>query len=352
VGKWAGTLIKADISVEDSTMATPSTASLFDEVARRKKKTILRELLGIGGTLLRVLAGYVVLVLITATTSFPYRTDAVEQRGIPQPADYNAFYKRIYAPPPQNSAAAADPEDEAYVRMAREAIKDNRVVENVQDFVREYHMENARVLDVGAGTGYLQDVVQRYVGLDISPTASRYYHKPFIEASATQMPIPDGDFDLVWSVWVLEHVPNPEQALNEMRRVVKDEGMLFLVPAWDCGPYLAQGYPVRPFSDFDMSGKLTKAGMYLRTFLPFYRAVQTVQRATLGAREWIGPTKFHYAPLEANYNKYWMPDSDAMNGLDRYEMSLWFTSRGDECMNCDGRLFEQAGPLIIKVHKK
>jgi SAM-dependent methyltransferase len=334
-------------------MATHPSVPFPAGVVQRKPKTAVGELLSIGKTLLRVLLGYLVLVIVTAASSFPYRTDAVTHKGIPQPADYNDFYKRIYAAPPQAGSAATteDPEDEAYVRMAREAIKDNHVVDSVRAFVQEYHMEKARVLDIGAGTGYLQDVVENYVGLDISPTAARYYHKPFIEASATDMPIPDNDFDLIWSVWVLEHVPNPEQALTEMRRVVKDGGTLFLVPAWECSPYLAQGYPVRPFSDFDLSGKLTKAGMFFRLYLPFYRAVQSVQRLALSTRQWSGPTAFHYVPLQANYDKYWMPDSDAINSLDRYEMSLWFTSRGDECMNCNDRLLEQGGPLIIKVHK-
>lgn len=42
------------------------------------------------------------------------------------------------------------------------------------------------------------------------------------------MPFEDGRFDAIWSVWVLEHVPNPEAALREMRRVVADRGLLFL----------------------------------------------------------------------------------------------------------------------------
>lgn len=321
----------------------------------RKPPTFDRDILGIGGTLLRVLTGYFVLVVIAAATSFPYRTDPVTERGIPQPADYTAFYERIYKPAPAIGSPAdiptQNPADEAYVRIAREAIEREHVVETLQTFVRGYHLEKARVLDVGAGTGYLQDVVEDYVGLDISPTAARYFHKPFIEASATAMPIPDNDFDLVWSIWVLEHVPNPEQALAEIRRVAKDGGMLFLVPAWDCSPYLAQGYPVRPFSDFDLPGKLTKAGMFIRMNPLFSRAVQTTQRLALSARQWSGPTTLHYVPLEANYDHYWMADSDAINGLDRYEMSLWFTSRGDECLNCAGRLLQQAGPLVIKVHK-
>ncbi|MEO5926677.1 MAG: class I SAM-dependent methyltransferase [Bryobacteraceae bacterium] len=306
-----------------------------------------------------VLGRFAVLVLgsviVVAATSFPYRTDAVTHRGIPQPADYDAFYKRIYAAAPVAQGASAnateDPEDEAYVRIAREAIRSNHVVEGVQAFIKREHLEKSRVLDVGAGTGYLQDLVQNYVGLDISPTASRYYHKPFIQASATDMPIPDNDFDLIWSIWVLEHVPNPEQALAEIRRVAKDGGLLYLMPAWNCDWYMGDGYRVRAFSDLDWKGKLTKAEMNFRMYPLFNLMVQAAQRLILGARP-SGPTSLHYVPLKANYDHYWVADSDAINRLDRYEMSLWFTSRGDECLNCDFHLLATNGPLIIKVHKK
>jgi SAM-dependent methyltransferase len=166
------------------------------------------------------------------------------------------------------------------------------------------------------------------------------------------MPIPDNDFDALWTIWVLEHVPNPEQALMEMRRVVKDGGLLYLAPAWNCSPYLADGYPIRPFSDFGLAGKLTKAQYFITDYGPYYAAVQLTRRAALGARAWMGPTNFHYRPLKANYDHYWMADSDAINSLDRYEMSLWFTSRGDECLNCDNRFTNAADQLVIRVHKK
>jgi hypothetical protein len=49
-----------------------------------------------------------------------------------------------------------------------------------------------------------------------------------------------------------------------------------------------------------------------------------------------------------------MPDSDAVNQLDRYETALWFLSRGDECLNCQGALqgwAQENDQLIIRVHK-
>jgi SAM-dependent methyltransferase len=213
------------------------------------------------------------------------------------------------------------------------------MVPAITEFVRDFRLEDP--FSTWLRHGYLQDVVENYVGLDISPTAARYYHKPFVQGSATELPFPDNDFDLAWTVWVLEHVPNPEQALLEMRRVVKDGGYLYLAPAWDCLASLGQGYPVRPFSDFDWRGKLTKAGMFALDLPPYHRAVQLAIRGALATRQGGGPTKLHYRELAANYDHYWMPDSDAINSLDRYEVSLWFTSRGDECLNCGERFLNE-----------
>jgi SAM-dependent methyltransferase len=321
---------------------------------RRKPRTLAGEILGIGRTLLRVLGGYLVLIVITAGLRFPYKTDPVGQRSVPAPDDYESYYQRIYSPAPPPGAVSVDPgsEDDIYVQIAQAEIEEFHVVETVQQFVRDYGLEKARILDVGSGTGYLQDVVENYVGLDISPTASRYYHKPFIEASAAEMPIPDGSFDALWSIWVLEHVPAPEQALLEMRRVVKDGGLLYLMPAWNCDPWAAQGYLVRPFSHFDWKGKLVKASMYAIEYKPFALAVRQVARAALGLRSLLpGPTRLHYRPLTPNYEQYWVPDSDAINTLDRYETARWFETRGDECLNCEGYFWDQGGALIIRVRK-
>jgi Methylase involved in ubiquinone/menaquinone biosynthesis len=75
----------------------------------------------------------------------------------------------------------------------------------------------------------LQDAAQNYTGLDISPNVARFYHKKFVLGSATAMPFPDNSFEAIWSIWVFEHVPNPEQAFREARRVMRDNGVLFFV---------------------------------------------------------------------------------------------------------------------------
>jgi SAM-dependent methyltransferase len=213
------------------------------------------------------------------------------------------------------------------------------------------------VLDIGSGRGYLQDVAEDYTGLDISPTVRRFYHKKFVLGSATALPFPDNSFDGAWSIWVFEHVPNPEQAFRECRRVVRDGGLIMLRPAWNCTTWPANGYRVRPYSDFNLAGKLKKAMIPIRFSAPFKAAEKVPVRFLRGVASLLGgPTTLHYTRLTPNHKEYWEPDSDAVNSLDRHEVMLWFRTRGDECLNCKGvagSIFMSGEPwLIIRVHKQ
>ncbi len=152
-------------------------------------------------------------------------------------------------------------------------------------------------------------------------------------------------------------MPNPELALEEIRRVTKPGGLVFLAPGWNRGSWLAQGYPVRPYSDFGVGGKLVKASLALRRH-PLYQyahlvAARSLRRTLLSFDD--GPTTFRYRRITPNYDQYWMPDSDAVTSLDPHEMMLWHLSRGDECLSCPQEPKEQVlmglVPLVIKVNK-
>ena len=129
----------------------------------------------------------------------------------------------------------------------------------ISEFVKRYGLQNKRVLEVGAGAGALQDIVEHYVGLDIAESARANFHKPFVQGSATDLPFANSQFDLIWTVWTLEHVPNPEMALSEMRRVVTDNGYLYIEPAWDVPAWRSRGYDLLPYSQLGLAGKIFRS---------------------------------------------------------------------------------------------
>lgn len=312
---------------------------------RRQNVSLLSVFWGMTKTFTQV---FLALFALNVLVHFPYHTDVVKPPAISKSS--GDFYNKIYS---DDDGPAADNAAE-YVKLAQGAIAEYHVPERIADFVKRFDLSGKRVLDVGAGTGYLQDEVANYVGLDISGSAHSYFHKPFVQASATEMPFGDGEFDALWSIWVMEHVPKPEQALVEMRRVVKDGGLLYLMPAWNCTPWAAQGYLVRPFTDFGPKGMLIKASLPVLAS-PLVRLAYMVPTRAMRreyAKLFPSPTRLHYNLLEPNYSHYWMPDSDALNDLDFYETMLWFTSRGDECLNCGPLALIQGEELIIRVHKK
>ena len=287
----------------------------------------------------------------------PQRDESREARG---------FYSKAYSSGAESrgetTLSAVEPlsaKEQFYVDRARNAAAQSHVPELIQDFVQRYGLQQKKVLEVGAGSGLLQDAAADYTGLEISPTARRFFHKPLVEASATDMPFPDNSFDGLWSVWVLEHIPCPERALLEMRRVVRRGGYLFLMPACSVSRYAAGGYRVRPYADFRWKGKLTKATGRLVESLPF-RALRSPQIKiirSLAARSGTGPSHLRFVRLTPNYDQYWESDSDAVASITKHELYLWFTTRGDQCLNCpsEAKLILGRDPtpyLIVQVTKR
>lgn len=100
---------------------------------------------------------------------------------------------------------------------------------------------SARVLDVGCGTAGLRSLEPGLdiTGLDIEPRPG--YPGPFVQADATEaIPFGDGEFDLVYSSSVIEHVPRDRRAVlaSEIARVGR--GFFVQTPAWE--------FPIEPHS--------------------------------------------------------------------------------------------------------
>jgi SAM-dependent methyltransferase len=226
----------------------------------------------------------------------------------------------------------------------------------LRTLVEQYRLENSLVLEVGCGRGAFQDLVTHDVGVGLSVSVGRYLRKPFFCASATALPFHDNSFEAVWSIHVLEHVPDPEPALREMRRVLKPGGLLFLSPAWYCRPWVTQGYPVRSYSDLDLKGKTVKASIPLRNSVIFragYVMPRRLGRLILSGLG-VKPANLRYKQLSPNFEIYWMEDSDAVNSLDPFDVIDWFSARGDQCLNKNtlvSKLFIRTGHVIFRINK-
>ena len=302
-----------------------------------------------------VVLGLLVSLAITAL-QYPYDTD---EESEPARLAAQNFYQRTYV---DKSTQDAQPvaQGNDYVELAQTHAGVAGIPDEVRQFVLRYGLTDRRVLDVGAGSGLLQDLVEQYTAIDLSSNSHRFFHKPFVAASAARLPFRNDTFDGLWSIWMLEHVPNPERVLEEIRRVVRPGGYVFLRPAWDCDPWAAEGYEVRPYGELPLKGKLIKATIPMRVSR-WYAALHV--RQVRAIRTWLTalskrPSRLHFRRLQPNYERYWVTDSDAAVALDFYEVALWFTSRGDECENCPslrkllfGRPGRRTNTLIVRINK-
>lgn len=335
----------------------------------RHTKSITRELVDIGKGIARVAYSfYLPVVAVLVFLHFPYDTDqslhpiasvkananaAGDAAATPKQRS-SAFYEAAYSGPDKNGVQKRQGLD--YEKTALEAAGKLNVKGRVADFVEKYGLKDKKVLEVGSGQGSLQDLADDYTGLDISAAAASKYHKKFVVASATAMPFPDNSFDAIWTVWVLEHIPEPESAMREMRRVLKPGGKIFLNAAWNCSSWFADGFNVRPYRDFNWRGKMVKASLLARDTAYFKSSYELPTRLVRWAQySWNGKAEpLRFRALEANYSVYWQADSDAAVGLDPFELLLWHKAQGDACLNCDSMLSALGNPemaWVIEVRK-
>ncbi len=227
---------------------------------------------------------------------------------------------------------------------------------DLEALLSRYGNADGKWLEVGCGRGYLQDVVADYTGVDIAATVAPLLHKPFHCAPAERLPFPDGRFDGIWSYAVLEHVENPEQALEEMRRALKPGGVLILAPAWQCRPWAGKEYAWKPYRDLPRLDRIRKAAIPIRDSVVFrslfvipvrlFRLLSYAIRRT--------PTPFRTRRLEPNYTEYRVIDADARHAMDPFEAILWFRSRGDGVRMPAGwlrGLFVRSGALVVEILK-
>jgi SAM-dependent methyltransferase len=89
-----------------------------------------------------------------------------------------------------------------------------------------------RVLDVGAGAGQYRGLFSQceYLAHDFAqePSTIGLYTPLDYISDIEAIPVPNASFDVVLCTEVLEHVPEPIKAVNEMSRILRSGGRLYL----------------------------------------------------------------------------------------------------------------------------
>jgi SAM-dependent methyltransferase len=110
--------------------------------------------------------------------------------------------------------------------------------EQFEQLVKARLTPQSHVMDLGCGRGGVVELFWREVklaaGLDPDPPSLREHRAqgmPVICGRGEELPFADGSFDLIVSIWVLEHLKDPEMVFREVRRTLNPGGhFLFLTP--------------------------------------------------------------------------------------------------------------------------
>ncbi|MEY4572072.1 MAG: hypothetical protein RLZ10_1298 [Bacteroidota bacterium] len=129
-------------------------------------------------------------------------------------------------------------------------MSNNNQIENYQlkirmkewSVLKNFIPENSTFLDIGCGSGhnmYLAKTEKKCTVFGVDPDPGghgfgRYNkHNEFDEGSiingqADELPFEDNQFDVVFCSHVLEHIKQKDKSLKEMKRILKDDGIIII----------------------------------------------------------------------------------------------------------------------------
>lgn len=99
------------------------------------------------------------------------------------------------------------------------------------------NVNGKKILDVGCGKGkFARSLIARgakVTGIDLSPKLIKYTKDikggEFLIGTATDLAFVNEEFDYVYSVEVIEHIPDYKKAIKEMVRVLKKDGKICII---------------------------------------------------------------------------------------------------------------------------
>ncbi len=139
---------------------------------------------------------------------------------------------------------------------------DRRLGILIDRFLSGIDLRKSWVLDAGCGTGHASQRLAQWshqvVSLDLGKQLIRITRARAgtysTQGNILSLPFPDETFRLVFSTEVIEHTPDPYQAISEFWRVIKPGGWLSLSSPnrlWQGPVRLASRLGIRPYEGYE-----------------------------------------------------------------------------------------------------
>jgi len=261
-------------------------------------------------------------------------------------------YRLLGSAGAESSSAAFynSPDDGRYGRRGEEIAED--VAAPVHDFLAAIKRTDV-VAELGPGRGPFHVRANCHIAVDLSLVALAALEDGIrVQADAQALPFRSASIDAMFSVAMLEHIPEPERVLAEIDRCLRPGGRALLYPAWYVRPWTSSGLHLASYRELGARNRLRKLSIPVRNSRLMQFAGVFPRRALAESRVARGQhIGLSFQRLHPNLEAYVTTDSDAFVSLDPHAVASYFRSRGYTIVGYEtalSRVFYRYEPVVIR----